>query len=147
MARYHSHLEGLLKARRFQQEVIYRELIEQENLLSIESALLQEWVEASDAAVERLSTYQKSGGNPAEIESHYAFIRFQAEKIKIQQKKIRIQRKSVEKKRQELSEVVQEKKIVEKIETRQRDAYFKNIKKKEDMLLDEMAGRLHRRSE
>ncbi|MFQ5588265.1 MAG: flagellar export protein FliJ [Nitrospiria bacterium] len=145
MAPYHSHLEGLLKARKYQQEVVYRELIEQENLLAIENTQLQTWVEASEAALERLKTHQHLGGDPGEIQRHYTFIQFQAEKIKTQQEKIRIQKETVEQKRQELSEVVQEKKIVEKVESRQRNAYFERVKKNENRLLDEIAGRMRRK--
>lgn len=145
MAPYQSRLEGLLKARRYQQEVIYRELLEQENLLHIENARLQEWVETAESAVERLRAHQKLGGDPGEIQRHYAFLQFQAEKIKTQQEKIRIQKEAVEKKRGELSEVVQEKKIVEKVESRQREAYFERVRKNEAMLLDEIAGRMQRK--
>lgn len=145
MAKYQSHLEALIKVRRYRQEVVYRELLEQEDLLLLEKTQLQEYLETSDAAIDRLSQYQKTGGSPAEIQAHYSFIKAQGRKIKMQEGKISVQNETVEKKREELNEVIQEKKIVEKIEARQKTAYLELVKKKETFLLDEIASRRNTR--
>jgi len=145
MAKYQSHLEALIKVRRYRQDVVYRELLEQEDLLALEKISLHEYLEASDAAIDRLTTYQKTGGNPAEIQAHYNFIKAQGKLIQAQQQKISTQNEAVEKKRAELNEVVQEKKIVEKIEARQKAAYLEKVKKKETFLLDEIGSRQNTR--
>ncbi len=124
MAAYHSHLEGLIKARTYQQEVLYRELIEQENLLKIEVNQLNDLTAELEAALERLKKLQGKIGAPGKIQRHYDFIHFQTEKINEQHEIIRAQKECVELKRHELSEVVKEKKIVEKIDTRQRKAFY-----------------------
>ena len=147
MAKYQSHLEALIKVRRYRQEVVYRELLEQEDLLALEKTQLQEYLEASDDAMDRLTRHQKSGGNPAEIQTHYNFIKAQVKTIKAQQKRIAVQTEAVEKKRAELNEVMQEKKIVEKIEARQKTAYLEELKKKETFLLDEIASRRNTRTQ
>lgn len=140
MGKYRNHLETLIKVRRYQEEGVYRELLEQEDLLTLEKTHLNELLEASDTAVEQLSHYQKVGGNPMEIQTHYDFIKSQGIQIKLQKEKIIVQDEAVEKKRFELNEVVQEKKIVEKIEARQKTAYLEKMKKTETFLLDEIAS-------
>ncbi|MEC4679045.1 MAG: flagellar export protein FliJ [Nitrospirota bacterium] len=140
MAKYQSHLEALIKVRTYREEVVYRELLEQENLLTLEKTALHDLIESTDAAVDRLSQYQKKGGSPTEIQTHYDFIKSQGLQIKTQEEKIALQDEAVERKRLELNEVVQEKKIVEKLEARQKAAYIEKLKKQETFLLDEIAS-------
>ncbi len=146
MAKYQSHLEALIQVRRYREEVVYRELLEQEDLLSLEKTVLQDLIRSSDAAVERLSQYQKKGGSPLEIQTHHGFIKAQGLQIKAQEEKIALQDEAVEKKRLELNEVVQEKKIVEKLEARQKAAYLEKRKKRETFLLDEIASQRNMRT-
>ncbi len=145
MPPYYSPLEALLKARKYREEVVCREMMEQTDLFLIEKTQLEEWIEAAKSATEQLSLCQKNGGLPAELQSHYMFIQYQEKKIKQQQEKVALQNKALEKKREELKEVVQERQIVEKLEARKKEAFLEEIKKKENLLLDEVASRLKRR--
>ncbi len=145
MAPYHSYLETLLKTRKYREEIAYRELSEQLSLLKIETEHLKKLIGTSDDALDRLMQYQKRGGDPIEIQKHYGFIQHQGIKIKSQEEKISLQDKAVEIKRQELEEIVQERKIVEKVETRRKEAYLESVRKKEVAMLDEVAGRMQRK--
>lgn len=146
MPPYYSPLEALLKARKHREEIVCREMMEQADLFLIEKTQLEEWIEAAKSAAERLSACQKSGGLPAELQSHYTFIQYQEKKIKQQQEKVVLQNEVLEKKREELKEVVQERQVVEKLEARKKEAFLEEIKKKENLLLDEVASRLKRRT-
>lgn len=146
MSPYHSNLETLLNTRKYREEIAFRELSEQQSLLTREKEELKKLIGVSDDALDRLMQHQNTGGDPIEIQKHYAFIQLQGIKIKSQEQKINLQDEAVEIKRQELEEIVQERKTVEKIESRRREAYLESVKKKEVAMLDEVAGRMQRKS-
>ncbi len=146
MAGYRSQLDALLEVRKYRKEVVHRELLEQEDLLSLEHERLLKCQKTSENALDKLAEYQKSVGRPEEMQEYYTFIKQQGEKITEQQEAIEKLSKGVEAKRDELKEVVQEKKILEKVIMRQKEAQSEKTKKNEEAFLDDIGGRLTQRS-
>jgi len=146
VAGYRSQLDALLEVRKYRKEVVHRELLEQEDLLSLEHERLLKCQKTSENALDKLAEYQKSVGRPEEMQEYYTFIKQQGEKITEQQEAIEKLSKGVEAKRDELKEVVQEKKILEKVIMRQKEAQSEKTKKNEEAFLDDIGGRLTQRS-
>ncbi len=142
MAGYESHLKVVINARRTRQEIIQRELAVQKGRLLKEEGRLQQWIDASESAMDGLSKRQQSGGTPSEIGLYYQFVQSQAKKIQAQRILLTELEAVYEKKRQALEIATQEKVMVEKIEEKRKQAYMAGLRKKESALLDEVAGQM-----
>lgn len=141
MARYQSRLESIIKTRKYCQERAQMELIIQERLLSQEKAVLQKLIETSGAARSHLKKQQKVI-TPSEIQLYHEFIQYQKKRIDDQKKKTETYADTCEIKRIALEKAMQDKKMIENIEAKQKEVYASTLKKKELLLLDEVAGQI-----
>ena len=145
MARYQSRLESVLKAKKYRQEGARMALIIQERLLSQEKAVLQELTEALERAQSHLKR-QEEVITPSEIQLYYEFIQYQKKRIDDQKKKNGICEDTCEVKRIALEKATQDSKIIANVEAKQKEIYISTLKKKELLLLDEVAGQMKWRS-
>lgn len=132
----------VIKVREISQDAMARELAIEKNHLEQAQAALDEISEATEAALGGIRVHQKGNGTPGELTVYYQFLKHQVERVQFQQKTIEAIKERCELKRRKLEMITQEKKMLEKIESKRREAFSVARKKKERDFLDEVAGRM-----
>jgi flagellar export protein FliJ len=143
---YQSRLGSVLFQRKLNEDTASREFITQKNLLDVEQERLRSLEQKIGSTLDDLAARQESGGTSEEITLYFRFITMMKEKVEAERKTVLHQEKICEAKRFLLETAVRERKAVETIEKKRKEAYFKEIEKKEQAALDEIGGQLKYRS-
>lgn len=99
-----------------------------------------------EAALHDFSEQQGKGMAPGEMDLYYRFLKQQYDRLEERRTAVQRLTDQCDRKRQDLLEATREKKVVEKIESDRKEAYLKDLQKKEQNLLDELGGRPKRKS-
>jgi flagellar FliJ protein len=89
--------------------------------------------------------HQREGMNPAEIGVYDSYMKFIKEKIDLQIEAVETASKQVEEKKEELLAARRERKTLERLRSRQYDAFLIESRRRETRYLDEVAVGRHER--
>ena len=141
MPRYRSKLDAVIRQRRLREEEVQTEFLGMKNHLASEGDQLQRLHQELEEALRDLTERQINGMEMNEIDLYYRFMKRQNERLESQRKVIQRLTDECEAKREELSSAMREKKVVENIDATREESFDKEMKRKEQRLTDEIAGR------
>jgi flagellar export protein FliJ len=139
---YQSRLSAVILMRTLQEEEAHREWAGAKGLLAQEQERLNQLGKKLQITLTALTDLQKGFVAADEVTLYFDFIENLREGIKHQKKIVAHQEAVCEEKRVLLDMAVKERKVVETVEERRKRAYFNQIFKKEQTVLDEISGQL-----
>jgi flagellar FliJ protein len=138
---YRFNLQSLLNHRRYQEEVLQRELADLKKRLAGEKDKLRALKKKMREYAQQLQQKQKEGRCASEIKLFFDFVDHISQDIRDQHQKVAGAQKNFYLKREELIAVVKKRKALEKLKAKGRQAYQQRQLKKERDLMDEVASR------
>ena len=137
---YQFNLEPLLNHRRYQEEILQKELADLKIRLESENEKL--WVLREKKRKTVLQLQKKhTGGRPAsEIKLYIDFVEQLSKEMDAQMQKVLSAERDFSRKRQELVAAVKKRKILDRLKEKGLQAYQKEQLKKERSVMDEVAG-------
>jgi flagellar FliJ protein len=138
---YRFNLESLLNHRRYQEEVLQRELADLKKRLAAEKDKLRALKKKMREYAHQLQQKQKEGRCASEIKLFFDFVDHISQDIRDQYQKVAGAQKNFYLKRDELIAVVKKRKALDKLKAKGRQAYQQRQLKKERDFMDEVASR------
>ena len=138
---YRFNLEPLLNHRRYQEEVLQRELAGLKKRLEAEKAKLRVLQKKIREYLQLLQRKQKEGSCASEIKLFFDFADHLTQEIQTQDRKVAEAEKNFFLKREELIAVMKKRKVLAKLKEKGWQAYQQKLLKKERDFMDEVAGR------
>jgi flagellar FliJ protein len=137
---YHFKLEPLLNHRRYQEEILQKELAGVKKRLQSEQAQLRVLKKKKRQTLQLLHARQKQGGAASELKLCVDFIDHLSAEMKTQREKIMQTQRQFDSIHQALLAAMKKRKTLEKLKEKDRRAYEQSQMKKERHLLDDVAG-------
>ena len=137
---YRFNLESLLNYRRYQEEILQKELADFKNQLVKHEQQLRQLVQARRKASLELHQLQKKGGTVSGLMMYFRYLDRLAADIEKQKRLVGQVRKQFEQKRRELLDIVKKRKTLEKLKEKGLKVFQQQQLKKERDLLDEVAA-------
>ncbi len=137
---YKPRYDAVLRHRIHLEEEVQREFSTAKNELLHQKEQLKQLRLYLQDILQDLSNKQTQGISADELNLYYQFIKKQYEQLKQQQNTLEQLNEVFENKREDLALATKEKKVVEKLQEKDRKAFFKVLDKREQDLLDEIAG-------
>jgi len=137
---YHFKLEPLLNHRRYQEEILQKELAGVKKRLQSEQDQLRVLKKKKRQTLQLLHARQKQGGAAAELKLCVDFIDHLSAEMKTQREKIMQTQRQFDSIHQALLAAMKKRKTLEKLKEKDRRAYEQSQMKKERHLLDDVAG-------
>ena len=137
---YRFNLESLLNYRRYQEEILQKELADFKNLLVKLEQQLRQLVQARRKASLELHQRQKKGGTVCGLMMYFRYLDRLAADIEKQKRLVGQVRKQFEQKRRELLDIVKKRKTLEKLKEKGLKVFQQQQLKKERDLLDGVAA-------
>ncbi len=137
---YHFKLEPLLNHRRYQEEILQKELAGVKKRLQSEQAQLQALKKKKRQNLQLLHSRQKQGRPASELKLFVDFIDHLSAEMKAQREKITQTQRQFDSTHQALLAAMKKRKTLEKLKEKDRRAYEQSRMKKERHLLDDVAG-------
>ena len=141
---YRSKLDAVLRLRDFKEEVAHQDFMKLKGLLVEQEDAYSVLRESLDIAAAGLAKKQGNGLDVTALDMHYNYFRKACTEASERQRAIQILSRGCEAQRKVLVEAVQERQVVETIETRRKGEYLREVNKKEQSVLDEVGGRQKR---
>ena len=145
MAQSRSKLDAVLKHRRHREEEIQQEFAKAKGELMAQEEKLRKLRQRLQEALRDLSEKQARGFSADEMDLYNRFIKRQYTEMQAQQETVVEMEERYEANRELLSQAVREKKIVEKFQETNYKIFLQDSNKKEQGLLDEIAGKQKKR--
>jgi len=142
--RQQTSLDTVLRYRSHLVKTVQMELAELKDRLSIEEDRLLRMDQKRREVINDMAERQNKGIKPEEISLSYQFIKRQGERIVDQQRIVKALAEQCEAQRIRLKHLLQEKKIVEKVQEKRQAIQADLLKKNENAVLDEVSGRRKR---
>ena len=133
-------LEPLLNHRRYQEEVLQKELAELKKRLAEEKETLRLLRNRKRKYLQQLQNKQKAGRPASEIKLYLNFVDHLSEKMEVQNQRVRKAEHSFNLKRKDLIQAMKNRKILDKLKEKGQQAYQQKWLKKERDFMDEVAG-------
>jgi flagellar FliJ protein len=137
---YQFKLEPLLNHRRYQEEILQKELAAVKKRLQSERAQLRALKKKQRQNLQLLHTRQKQGRPASELKLFVDFIDHLSAEMKAQREKIMQTQRQFDSTHQALLAAMKKRKTLEKLKEKDRRAYEQTQMKKERHLLDDVAG-------
>jgi flagellar FliJ protein len=137
---YQFKLEPLLNHRRYQEEILQKELAAVKKRLQSEQAQLRALKKKQRQNRQLLHTRQKQGRPASELKLFVDFIDHLSAEMKAQREKIMQTQRQFDTAHQALLATMKKRKTLEKLKEKDRRAYEQTQMKKERHLLDDVAG-------
>jgi flagellar FliJ protein len=137
---YQFKLEPLLNHRRYQEEILQKELAAVKKRLQSEQAQLRALKKKQRQNLQLLHTRQKQGRPASELKLFVDFIDHLSAEMKAQREKIMQTQRQFDSTHQALLAAMKKRKTLEKLKEKDRRAYEQTQMKKERHLLDDVAG-------
>lgn len=134
--------ETLLNQRRHAEETCQREFSEARRLLAEEQAELSRLKNALRAADRQWRRRQTRHYRPVDLQLHTAHMEDLVRTIEAQRKRVDTAERQLRLRRQGLIEAVKKRKILEKLEEKDRKEHERKLAAREIKLIDEVAGRI-----
>jgi flagellar FliJ protein len=137
---YQFKLEPLLNHRRYQEEVLQKELADLKKQLQAERHQFQNLKKKKRRNVQLLEVRQKKGRPASELKLYVDFIDYLTAELKVQAERVMEAQRRFDAMRQELMTAMKKRKMLEKLKQKGRQAYEQVQLKKERALIDDVAG-------
>lgn len=137
---YRFKLEPLLNHRRYQEELLQKELAVVKKRLQSEQSQLQALKKKKGQNLQQLYTRQKQGHPASELKLYVDFIDDLTAEMKIQREKIMETQRQFDSTRQALLAAMKKRKALEKLKEKGRRTYEQTQLKRERDVLDDVAG-------
>jgi len=138
---YRFNLEPLLNHRRYQEEILQRELAGLKKRLAAEKTKLRVLKKKMREYLQHLQQKQKKGTCASEIKLFFDFADHISKEIQTQYRKVVAAEQNFSLKREELIAVMKKRKVLDKLKEKGWQAYQQKLLKKERDFMDEVAGR------
>jgi flagellar FliJ protein len=138
---YRFNLEPLLNHRRYQEEVLQRELADLKKRLAAAKNKLRSLKKKMRKYLQDLQQKQKEGHSASEIKLFVDFVDYISKETQAQHQKVSGAEQKFFLKREELIAAMKKRKALEKLKAKGWQAYQQKQLKKERDLMDEVAGR------
>jgi len=138
---YRFNLEPLLNHRRYQEELLQRELADLKKRLAAEKDKLRALKKKMHEYLQHLRQKQKEGRRASEIKLFFDFVDHISQDIQAQRRRVAGAEKKFSLKREELIAVMKKRKALDKLKAKGRQAYQQRLLKKERDFMDEVASR------
>ncbi len=143
MPRYQSRLGTVIFYRKHLEEEARIAFVRAKGALSAEEDRLCHLMGQLERVLSGFSARQLQGMTAEEVDIYHQFIKRQNNSIDDCKKAIILLAQQAEEKREALMRAVQDKKAIEKVEEIRKEAFIKELDKKEQNLMDEIGGRQH----
>ena len=140
-------LEALLNQRRYQEELLQKDLAEAKNVLIDEQTKLRGQKDTKRQCVQVLHDKQQTSKSAAYILSFFTYIDRLSNEIEAQQQCVIDAESKFIAVRNDLIEAVKKRKSLEKLKEQQHHAYLQEIQKTERNFMDEVAVNRHIRNQ
>ncbi|MGD8962878.1 MAG: flagellar export protein FliJ [Desulfobacterales bacterium] len=137
---YRFRLEPLLNHRRYQEEVLQKELADKKKRLQTEQRILRNLKDKKRQNQQQLDTRQKQGHPASELKLYVDFIDHLKAELKAQLERVRKAQLQCDSVRHALLAAMKRRKALAKLKEKDRKAYEQTQLKKERALLDDVAG-------
>jgi len=138
---YRFNLEPLLNHRRYQEEILQRELADLKKRLAAEKDKLRALKKKMREYLQHLRQKQKEGRRASEIKLFFDFVDHISQDIRDQHQKVAGAEQDFYLKREALIAVMKKRKALDKLKAKGRQAYQQRLLKRERDFMDEVAGR------
>ena len=137
---YRFNLESLLNYRRYQEEILQKELADFKNQLIQQEQQLRQLKQAWRQNSLELHQRQKRGGTVSGVMMYFRYLDRLTVDIEEQKRRARQTKKKIERKRRELLDIVKKRKTLEKLKEKEFNTFQQQQQKKERDFLDEAAA-------
>ncbi len=137
---YQFKLEPLLNHRRYQEEVLQKELADLKKQLQAEQHQFRNLKKKKRRNVQLLEARQKKGRPASELKLYVDFIDHLTAELEAQAERVMEAQRQFDATRQELMAAMKKRKMLEKLKEKGRRAYEQTQLKKERALLDDVSG-------
>ena len=138
---YRFNLEPLLNHRRYQEEILQRDLADLKKQLAAEKNKLRLLKKKMRKYLQDLKQKQKKGHSASEIKLFFDFVDHISKETRAQHQKVAGEEQRFFLKREELISAMKKRKALEKLKAKGWQAYQQKQLKKERDFMDEVAGR------
>ena len=136
---YKYNLESLLNHRIYIEETLQKELAISKRLLADAKNKLKTYQKEKEKYGLQLQQKQKEGHTVSEISLYVDYVKWLAKDIESQRKKVLEAKKKFGQKRNDLIEAMKKRKILEKLKAKGLEEYQKEMRKKEQDFMNEVA--------
>ena len=140
---YQFNLEPLLNHRRYQEEILQKELAGLKKRLDAENGKLWALRQKKRQTVQQLQEKQSDGRPASEIKLYVDFVERLKKKMEAQRQKVLEAERNFNLKRQDLIAAMKQRKILDRLKEKGLQAYEQEQLKKERRMMDEVAGHQH----
>ena len=133
-------LEPLLNHRRYQEEVLQKELAELKKRLLAQQRLLRDLKDRKRQNLQQLHARQKQGRPASELKLYVDFVDHLTAEMAVQAEKVTEAQHRFDTARQALIEAMKKRKVLEKLKEKGRKAHEQAESVKERKLIDDVAG-------
>ena len=137
---YQFKLESLLNHRRYQEDVLQKELANLKKRLQAEQQQLRNLRKKKRCNVQLLAVRQKKGRPASELKLYVDYIDYLTVELKTQAERVMEAQRRFDAMRRKLTTAMKKRKVLEKLKEKGRQAYEQTQLKKERALLDDVAG-------
>ncbi|MDJ0987614.1 MAG: flagellar export protein FliJ [Desulfobacterales bacterium] len=137
---YQFKLEPLLNHRRYQEEVLQKELADHKKALLAEQRLLRDLKDRKRQNLQQLQIRQKEGRPASELKLYVDFIDHLTAEMEAQSEKVSEAQRRFDTTHEALIAAMKKRKALEKLKAKGRRAYEQAELTKERKLLDDVAG-------
>ena len=137
---YRFNLESLLNHRRYQEEILQKELADLKIRLDAEKDKLWGLRQKKRETVLQLQEKQTDGRPASEIKLYLDYVEQLSKKMEAQGQKVLEAERALSKKRQDLVAAMKKRKILDRLKEKGLQAYEQDRLKKERRTMDEVAG-------
>lgn len=137
---YQFKLEPLLNHRRYQEEVLQKELADHKKALLAEQRLLRDLKDRKRQNLQQLQIRQKEGRPASELKLYVDFIDHLTAEMEAQSEKVSEAQRRLDTTHEALIAAMKKRKALEKLKAKGRRAYEQAELTKERKLLDDVAG-------
>ncbi len=141
---YRFNLESLLNYRRYQEDILQKELADVQNELVRHEQKLHQVKQNRRKCSQDLHQRQKMGGSVSGLIMYFRYLERLSLDIDQQQRRVVKSKKQVDAKRRELLEIMKKRKTLEKLKERGFLDDMQRMRKKEQNLIDEAAANRHK---
>lgn len=141
---YKFNLEPLLNHRRYQEEVLQKELAALKRHLREEERTLKVLRNKKRKFLVQFQKKQKDGRPASEIKLYFDFVDHLSKEIEIQHQKVKEAERMFNSKRQDLIATMKKRKTLDRLKEKGWQTYQQDQLKKERSRMDEVAGFQHR---
>lgn len=140
---YKFNLEPLLNHRRYQEEILQKELADNKKNLVKQQHRLQDIKQNRRHYSKVLHQRQKKDGTVSDLIMYFRYIERLSTELDHQMRQVELAKKRVNQKRRELVEVMKKRKTLEKLKEKELKDFQQKMQKIERNLMDEVAAKQH----